>query len=81
MTADLLPEIGIGICAASNWLTVVAVIFSFPYMIPNDGLGLANTFTIYTCITFAYIVFNFLFLKETKNKTYLEIEKQYQTWF
>lgn len=81
LTADLLPEIGVGICAAFNWLTVIIVVLSFPYMLPVARFGLNNIFLFYTVLTFVYLVFNFFALKETKNKSNLEIEKLYSKWF
>lgn len=81
LTADLLPEIGVGICATSNWITVIIVIFAFPYMHPKENFGLNYTFLFFSIITLLYFIFNFLFLKETKNKSYLQIEEDYQTWF
>ena len=81
LSADLLPEIGVGICATINWISAIIIIVSFPYMMNKNNLGLSHTHLIYTICTFVFWCFMFTFLKETKNKSYIEIEKMYLKWF
>lgn len=80
ITADILPELGVSICTSSNWLSAIVVIISFPYIYPQQSIGLRGTFTIYSGLTLMYLIFNYLFLKETKNKNYNQIEKEYSKW-
>lgn len=80
LSADLLPEIGVGICASVNWISAIIIIVSFPYMMDSESFGLAPSFLIYTICTTVFLGFMTIFLKETKNKSYLQIEQDYSTW-
>lgn len=79
INADLLPDIGVGICSTVNWITCIIVVVSFPYML--EPLQLQGIFLIYTVLTFVIVVFMFFVFKETKDKTEIDIEKIYARWF
>jgi len=79
INADLLPDIGVGICATINWISSIIVIVSFPYML-DSILKLQGIFLIYSILTLLFIIFVCLFFKETKDKTEIEIEELYNKW-
>lgn len=79
INADLLPDIGVGICSTVNWITCIFVVVSFPYML--EPMKLQGIFLLYTILTFIIVVFMFLVFKETKNKSEIDIEKIYSKWF
>lgn len=80
INADLLPDIGIGLCATANWISTIIVIICFPYML-ESFLYLEGTFLVFTVFTFALFLFVFLFFKETHNKTHKELTLAYSKWF
>jgi len=79
INADLLPDIGVGICSTINWISCIIVIVSFPYML-DSILQLQGIFLIYTILTLFVVIFMFFVFKETKNKTEIEIESLYEKW-
>ena len=81
LTADILPEIGVGICSSINWITAIAVVISFPYLYPKTSIGLANTFIIYAICTLCGLIFGIFVIKEPKGKSVVQLQKAYQKWF
>lgn len=80
INADLLPDIGIGVCATANWIATIIVILCFPYML-ESFLYLEGTFLIFTVLTFVLFAFVYMFFKETHNKTHKELSHAYSKWF
>jgi len=80
INANLLPDIGIGICATANWIATIVIIICFPFMM-ESFLNLEGTFLIFTILTFLLLIFVFLFFKETRNKTHKELTLLYSKWF
>lgn len=81
LNADLLPEIAAGICSSVNWSFSILVIFLFPILSDENVIGLKGVFMIFAGFTLVYLVFIVVFLKDTSNKTYHEIEMIYMNWF
>lgn len=78
INVDLLPDLGAGTCATINWIFVIVVVISFPYM--EKAILLSGTFMLYAACSFLVCVFMVLVFKETKNKSEIEITKKYSKW-
>jgi MFS family permease len=79
INVDLLPDLGAGTCATVNWIFVIVVVISFPYM--EKAILLSGVFLLYSVCTLFVCIFMVLFFKETKNKSEIEITKNYSKWF
>jgi len=79
INVDLLPDLGAGTCATINWIFVIVVVISFPYM--EKAILLSGTFLLYATCSFLVCIFMVLVFKETKNESEIEITKKYSKWF
>lgn len=78
INVDLLPDLGAGTCATINWVFVIVVVISFPYM--EKAILLSGVFLFYASISFVVSIFMVIVFKETKNKSEIEITKKYSKW-
>ena len=60
-----------------NWISYCGLSACFPFII-NSKLELKGTFLVFSLITLIGLIFAFLFMKETKGKTELEIENDFK---
>jgi SP family facilitated glucose transporter-like MFS transporter 8 len=79
INVDLLPDLGAGVCATINWIFVIVVVISFPYI--EKAILLSGVFLLYSICSFFFCIFIVLVFKETKNKSEIEITKSYSKWF
>jgi len=69
--ADLLPDVGLGVAALANWLAVFVIGMVFPPL--ASGIGTAPAFFIFTGLSLLGTIFIFIWCKETKGKSQVEI--------
>ncbi|KAF7637130.1 MFS domain-containing protein [Meloidogyne graminicola] len=80
MSAEIFPlsmrGIGTGICMLSAWFTACAVSQLFPICVNN--FGQAFTFSGFIFFGLILLIFTWLYLPETRNKTLEQLEFQFQ---
>ena len=75
--ADILPDVGLGVAALANWLTVFVIGMAFPPL--ASGIGTAQAFFIFTGLSFIGVIFILVWCKETKGKSQAEINAQFSS--
>ncbi|KAL7070942.1 hypothetical protein ACQ4LE_009825 [Meloidogyne hapla] len=80
MSAEIFPlsmrGIGTGICMLSAWTTACAISQLFPISVNN--FGQAFTFSGFVIFGLILLIFTWLYLPETRNKTLEQLECQFQ---
>ena len=69
---EILPDIGVGIVIFTKWFTSAIMIQTYS-LLPWGNYG----FLIYAALTIFGLIFIVVFIKETKDKTPIEIIKLY----
>ncbi|CAM6110940.1 unnamed protein product [Calypogeia fissa] len=65
-----------GIAATANWVSNLIVAQSFLSVV--NAIGTSNTFLLFCCFSVAGLLFVFLFVPETKGKSFEEVERIWQ---
>lgn len=73
--ADILPDVGLGVAALANWLTVFLIGMAFPPI--ASAIGTAQAFFIFTGLSLLGTIFIFIWCKETKGKNQSEINAMF----
>ena len=73
--AEIMHDKGLSVANGILWFLMLIVAFSTPFFIEATGPGNEGwIFIFYGAITFVGTLFLFIFMEETKDKTYHEIE-------
>ncbi|EAR90160.1 sugar porter (SP) family MFS transporter (macronuclear) [Tetrahymena thermophila SB210] len=70
--SEILPEKGIGIATMSNWIGATIIVLVLPYF-----SALWPLFIFYAAMCFACVAFTIFLVKETKDKSKIEITNMY----
>ena len=80
ITAEILPDIGVGIATLVHWIMNCIVILTLPFLLVSV-FTFKFTIMLFACVMVVGIILIGIFYKDAHGLSLIEVENLYKTWF